>query len=645
MTSARSTRSVVALSVVLLHSFALVHADIKKPETDFKVDFSGSLKEEMFYGKSITLLNNDNALDKAWYMRHTFDAGFDVNYGQKTYGRDVAQLKVQGRNKGAWGNLQSTISTFDGTFKISQSVTGSHKHFIPRHLFWIRQAWMKFDLAPALDWNLINEHTFTIGAFPFKLGRGIALGGAYSVAPGLLGFYTKENIDQYPFALKVSNEFFKDKLTHDLYLSILRNKSTSFSETAEKIRGQEYGHLSCPERGFGRVNVLAAGRWLWTLFKHNGTATLEPYWMFNHDPEQKVEFLGDASSRLGTLGMAGEYKNNRFECGFDTAVNLGSQTIKGWDRNVVKLANRNGTLVECNSHVTDAAGGGTKIPYTSSGSAAQTIANEATRDQNLNGMQIGTVATDVGYLTGPVDLFNASNRFRDGYKNTYKGMMFVGDLAYWVHNREVRLALEAGITTGDDNPNEETIDGDFSGFVGLQEVYAGKRVRSVFTLGGAGKLRRPLSSPTSSTTSSRFSKVVSGFTNLMYVGGGVLWQPKHRSKKFKVNPNIISYWQHSSIKKFDCVTKMDLKEDASKHLGIEGNMFFEYDMLKDLTLFFVGSVFVPGRHYTHIKGKPLDAAQQKVLDQTDVTGFAGDPVPNISDNIAFTVNTGLTFKF
>ena len=42
----------------------------------------------------------------------------------------------------------------------------------------------------------------TFGAFPFELGRGIALGTAYAVDASDLGFYSENAIDQYAFGGK-----------------------------------------------------------------------------------------------------------------------------------------------------------------------------------------------------------------------------------------------------------------------------------------------------------------------------------------------------------------------------------------------------------------------------------------------------------
>ncbi len=100
-------------------------------------------------------------------------------------------------------------------------------------------------------------------------------------------------------------------------------------------------------RGFGKDNYLIAARLLWTAFDNDyGTATVEPYIMYNDDPEQRVEFAADSNSKLMTAGLACEYINNAFECGFDTAFNRGHQFVKPWDRNQIIMNNFNGQVVD-----------------------------------------------------------------------------------------------------------------------------------------------------------------------------------------------------------------------------------------------------------------------------------------------------------
>ncbi len=622
------------------NSFAKLQTEVG----DFEFTFSGTFKPEFFFGKNVALLNNNNIGNELIYARHTLDLNLDILYGTQTYGRPVVEFKFDVRDKGVWGNSASIASTNVATTKIVDSVGRTHSHSIPRHIFWMRESWLGVSLNEFLHLSFMNDHSFKIGLFSFQLGRGIALGDAYAVGPEILGFYSEGAVDQFAPGGMLHGEILQNKLSYDLYAAILQNKSTSLSETGAAIFGQEYGRRSTPQRGSGNINFLLATRLTWDLFDNDrfGRLHVEPYVMYNHDPEQKVEFTADATSRLGTVGLATEYANNRFEFGFDYALNLGQQRVKGWDRNQVQERNRNGQVVLINTHVVDQ--NTNNIPFIGGGTA-QTLIDGSFQDESQNSKVIGTVAGDVGYLTGPITLQNNSTRFRDPYTNKYEGWMFVIDGAFWAYKKDLKLAAMAAIATGDQNPNDEAKDGVYSGFIPLQEVYSGSRVRSAFLLGGAGRLNRPLSKPTSNQASSRFAQTVNGFTNLVFIGSGLHWEPVGREKQFKVNPNVIVYWQEKPTNKFDAQTNTELDCFASTYLGTEVSLFAHYMVFKSTKLFLVGSVFFPGTHYRDIKGKPLNSDQQALLDRLDRTGFSLDRIPNLGDDAAYTLNIGLEFRF
>ena len=633
---------VVCIALLSISSISLAKLQTKVGDFDFI--FSGAFKPEMFFGKNVALLNNNNKGNEIIFARHTLDLKLNILYGIETYGMPVAEFKFDIRDKGVWGSSTSIASTTDATTKIVDSVGRTHSHSIPRHIFWMRESWLAFNLSEFLGLSFINDHSFKVGLFPFELGRGIALGDAYAVGPEILGFYSEGVVDQFAPGGLLHGEILKDKLSYDLYGAILQNKSTGLSETGAAIFGQEFGRRSTPQRGSGNINFLIATRLNWNVFDHErlGHLSVEPYALYNHDPEQKVEFVGDASSRLGTVGLAAEYEHNKFEFGFDYALNLGQQRVKGWDRNQVQERNRNGQVVLVNSQVVDQ--DGNNIPFIG-GSQAQQIIDDSFQDESQDGQVIGTVSGDVGYLTGPITLQNSSTRFRNPFTNKYEGWMFVIDGGVWAYKKDVKLAAMAGITTGDENPNNQTIDGIYSGFIPLQEIYSGSRVRSAFLLGGSGKLNRPLSRPSSNQAPSRFAQTTNGFTNLVFVGSGLHWEPIGREKAFKVNPNVIAYWQEKPTKKFDAQTNTELDCLASTYLGTELNLFAHYMVFESMKLFFVGSVFFPGTHYKDIKGKPLTADQQALLDRLDRTGFSQDRIPNLGDDAAYTLNIGLEFKF
>jgi len=635
-----------AVALQLLSANSLF-AELRTTYNDLEVAFSGVFKPETFYGKNINWLNNDNDFDKVYFSRHVLDVVLDVLYGKKTYEEDVLRFLCQIRNRGIWGNPESIATTTFSDIKVLDVIKGTHKHGFPRHIFWIRQLWLQFNLSQATGLPFKNKHTFTIGAFPFQLGRGIALGDAYAVGPEILGFWADSAIDQYAFGAKFSGEIFPKVLSYDLYTAILQNNSSSLADTEKRILVQEFGGIGNPERGFGKVNYIVAGRFNWTAFDNAwlGRLTVEPYGLYNNDPEQKIEFPADATSKLGTVGLASEFYGNRFEFGFDYALNFGQQRVKGWDRNVIKEDNRSGVVVLVNDNVnatytnlnnetvTELA------PYVPT-SDAQKIINTTDRSESQNGKEIGTVPS-LGYLmnapTTSIVLTNKEARFGNPYTNTYNGWMFVTDASYaFGRSKDLQVAVAAGATSGDDNPNFETKDGTYNGFIGLQEVYSGKRVRSVFLLGGAGKLKRLLSTPepTQLQAPSKKAQAISGFSNLVFCGTSLRWVPKTWKKPFEINPNVLALWQERQI------------GNARTFLGVETGLFINWSLLKDLKLFWVSSMFFPGSHYKDRMGTPVLTDEERgSVDSENPTGIKQDRIAGLGANVAYTFNLGLIYSF
>ncbi len=542
--------------------------------------FKGLFRPETFAGRNNTLLNDNNCdLDKVWLARHTLDLSLGVTYDSPLDPScPVVDFFMELRNKAVWGNPGSVASTNEETLKIGEAVLGAHKHTIPRHIFWMREGWLRIDIGQAIGLCGLKGHNFRLGAFPFQLGRGISLGSAFAVGSELLGFYTDVLVDQFAFGAKFSGPFITEHTTYDLYASVWDNKSGSIADTGAKVRAQQYGRIETPARGFGQINYIIAGRLQWNIFNRPGWGRLcvEPYALYNRQPEQKIEFRGAAESRLSTIGMALDYSNGPGEFNIEAAVNIGRQRVRGWDRNQVSVATipNTGVLQTQNSHVQDQ--NGAKIPFIA-GSAAQKLIQNTLQDESENGKKIATVSL-VDPLTGATvskDLINSDNRFKNPYSNSYDGWMFVADGCYQLSCFDMKLCASFGIASGDQNPNEEEVDGRYEGFISLQEVYAGRCVRSTFLL-GAGRPKRPLTQRNQNRQKGRFSSTVSGFTNLVYAGLAAQWRPHCLTNELKFHPNILFYWQEDPGKKFDVATGQDLESRASAFLGVELNLFAHY---------------------------------------------------------------------
>lgn len=605
-------------------------------------------KPESFYAKNANLLNNNVRADRIFFSRSTLDLNLALEYGKKCFGHEVLEFYMTLRSKALWGNAAGTIGTSNDQVKLVDGLFGPHNHSLNRQFPWIREVWLRFSINQALGLSFTNEHTFAMGSFPFQLGRGIALGSAYAVNQGSLGFFSDNTIDQFAYGYNFSGSFIEDVLAYDLYGAILQDNMDSFRATTAKVYAQEAGRRLNPERGPGKVDYVIAGRLKWVPVKTDDmTVSYEPYILFENNPEQRLEFVADSSVKLGTFGCAGEFGFGPFEWGFDTAFNFGSQKVKGWDRNRVSFEAIDGVVTQVNSRVVQEDPNVVRRPAKQpfiSGTPNQRAIEEVNVSQAQNGLPIQG--------TNPV-LYNDLNRFRNEYRNKFEGWMFVIDAAYSFKVCKLKWAVEAGMASGDEDPNKDLndpndsrVDGDYKGFIGLQEIYTGGRVKSVFLLGGAGKLPRPLSTPRPGVGIDTEPSTTSSFNNLVYVGTGLDWKPCCAGRYFQVKPNVLAYWQQHRTKAFNIATRQSFENTfARAFLGTEVNCFVDVQLYKDFSMFVVGSVFKPGTHYKDIKGKPLNAEQQRILDRLDKTGYNLDILPLIGTDLAWTINVGMEARF
>jgi len=620
---------------------------------DLFLQTSVKYKPESFYGTNVSLLNNEKSdIDSIFYVRHTLDF--------KVLVRDAADEAIKGnfvvRNKAVWGNPASALSTTDSDVKLVECVVGTHKHSIPRMMLWLREGWLDIQFQQLCGYKPANPIHFKLGAFPFSLGRGIALGDAYAVGDEVLGFFSDNIVDQYAFGFDVFGDVFRSAcsfLSYDFYGAILQNKSASLSDVGLRIFGQEYDRLTRSERRFGSVNFVVATRvkYQYATARH-GSFTIEPYILFNRDPEQRVEFPADARGRLGTLGCAFEYVGTCVDFGIDAAVNVGNQLVKGWDRNAIEFRNLNGAVQVANNKVfvVDAAGNApikgqeNNAPYLKPDvKGRQAAIFTSYRAQSQNGATIISDITDaygpfVGSPTNPLHAVNAADRFRDPYTNTFKGWMFASDVA-WRVRPGIQLAATLCVASGDENPNFVKKDGDYKGFVPLQEVYSGDRVRTAFLLNGSGKVSRPITLPPEIMDADpEISLEVSNFTNLVLAGFSAKFEGfvhGDQGRRYVVQPDLVFYWQEHSV-----------PAGVNKFLGTEINFFGDYNFTKRMKIFTIGALFVPGKLFKEISGAPGYSAEAiEEFDSEDVTGFTGEPIPGLGHNVAWTINVGIEYVF
>lgn len=615
---------------------------------DGVLEFATRFRVESFYGKGIQQFSQDPLDQVLIPAKHTIDFSMGYGLGKPSRGYEVIKLKTTIRTRGTWGAPESIASTGPAPLKLSDAVFGVHTHPVNRYILWMRELWMDVSLEGIFNKPNIYNHKFTMGFFPFELGRGISLGSAYATDPDILGYTPMVGIDQFAPGFKFSgNLVLPNYLSYDVYAAILRNRSDTFTNVNLATQGQEFdsvgeSRICNPARGFGKIDYLVAGRIIWRpVDESNKKFHLEPYFLYDRQSEQRVEFIGDADSKLGTLGVALNSEYHGFIFDFECARNLGRQNVKGWDRNVVTIENRSGVITLVNSEVKAVSTQGSDIAGKKAVavSSNQDIINNSPRGEPYNGQQIGET-----------NLQNSVERFTNPYKNSYSGFMFVTDLGYrfapnW------RFAVEVGYATGDENPNRDiqglgdsNKDGTYRGFISLQEVYQGSLVKSAFLLNGSAKVPR-VSNFASLNLTDPTANLITRFNNIIYVGPSVEMKGMFFQMPWTVMPNVISYWQEFPLKIFDRVNGVSSSKNARQWLGIEANLFGDIMLVQDFKLFFVGAFFFPGSYYDDIKGKPITKEQKSAIDRIERNGFIGERVLFSDNHVAFFMNLGLEYRF
>lgn len=632
----RSIKKVLILSAFIVG----LNLYSKEPFTwvfgDRTLTLSGTLQTESGFNTRNYLLNKEVSYDKAFVVKSKFDWAVDVidPYGE---------MKVVLRNKATWGSNKSAVTGFT-TLDDNGALCMTHRHDLGSRVVWLREGWFSIDLTKLFAMDLPKQE-FKFGAFSFTLGRGISLGDAYAVSPGSLGFFQDFSVDQYAHGVLVSGGMAANVFGYDAYLGVLENKSTSFAETSAQTQLGEFGRQNNPMRGFGSINWVLAGRVKFDPIKNDFYKWhMEMYALYNNAPEQKIEFLGDSKSNLGTMGMAMEFASPAFEFGFDAAVNRGQQKVKGWDRNRIQKINREGiaTYVYSDIYTVDPATNVVtdldKVIYNTYDKSQVAAVNAVTRSPDSNGTQIeGT------------DLYNSLTRFRPPFSNKFEGYMLVADGGFWLLPKKVMVSFGGGIASGDINPNINLADPQdvktdtvYEGFVPLQEVYTGDRVRSTFVLGGGGDLKRLLPSPNSGN---KIGTVVDAFTNLIFLGFSTRVITDFWGKKVTIQPNILSYRADYAGNKYDILTARTTDEPASNQLGTEINMFSTIEFTDSLKSTFVWIVFLPGQHYRDVKGRPFTADQLKLVEKYYKSRIIPQDLPVIAADTVFGVTWLLSYSF
>lgn len=601
---------------------------------DTFLSFSGNVKEEYIRQENPVMLNN-NLPDSYGFLKTTIDLGANFDYGMKKYGYKAIEGKLGIRHKSVWGEPGKAGETSSEKITLLAShrlEAGEHSHSGTKPFVWVKEAWLGAKLNPIFGIsNSADLHSIKAGAFPFSLGRGIALGSGYGTKKKFLAVNTKVN-DFYAPGILVRGSFLDKKLSYDFYYALFNGYSSDIEQTLNPVKVNQPGNKTNPWAGCNNDNELWAARLKYSADQVNiGAVEFEPYIFFNRAPYCKLEFEGDSKSELGMIGFATEIKRGNLEIGAEIAGNFGQETIFELDRNKSGLAmgrswannTEDGKLCvlydniqrDYGALVPAALGDGWQSAFVNDALDAHLRTNPELR--NTTGFTIAA----------PNDHRSKATRHRPKYKNSYRGCMGVIDASYHFPSKDLTTSLAYGYASGDKNPHIDERDKTYSGFVGLNELYNGSRVKSLIML-GSRVTRRPLTfDRRSGAMNFRPSDTANSgddmsFTDMHYLGCGLKWMPKRfKEKGFCVSPNALLFWKDKESPKLvrndDNVLVASDTLLARRFLGTEFNVSAIFSPLKNMSCTLSLATFIPGGYYKDIKGAKLKGDLAELLGITD----------------------------
>ncbi len=646
-----------------------IQQPLEKPPIEFisgdlSVAFGGKVRVEHYTHLNPVYLNR-KAPDGFGAFKQTVDLNLDVVCGEKKCGHKAFEVYLSLRSKSKWGVVGSYKNTTLVETSLAGISLGEHSHKASRPNPWFKDAWMQLSLNRAFDSDNKKIHYLKAGWFPFQFGRGAAFGPYYAVVYEVLGLFSYSADASAP-GINMNGEILKDKLWYDLYYAKFEDNSYSAFSVMNPVNSHRVGRRSSPYRGEGKDDELWALRLRAKPFdkESSGRLELEPYVFFNEASDQRVEIASDTKTQLGVYGMEVRYKKNKLKMDAEVAFNYGQQKLYSIDRNEVQLLSirTDGDIPESTANMVDetnaqrAAGllykGYSHVGINSAGNdldGKKAPVNDASTSAAYNDTNI---TKDVGVVYGPNGILkNLDSRIRPEYTNKFNGWMGIIDARYKVA-KNFKISAEAGYVSGDNDPHIEEVDKNYDGFVALHSLYIGKTVLAPLFL-GERVIARPLGLITGKKEVDGFrAKTNNTFSDLRYFGIGATWKPEqYRRKRFKVNPNLVFFWRDNESYKYVVdVNNPDNNQvsdtdKASTFFGAELNLIFNYELIKDLTLGGIFSVFAPGSYYKDVKGVPLRHDFYRDVLSADLRGDVNPLDYRMSDDFEFYGVISLEYRF
>lgn len=323
------------------------HVGMAKDDVDLLL--GGRVRQEGFlFGRALTLRDDYN--DVLGFSRSKVNLDFRTQYGRRTYGVPAAQMHARLTAFTVWDdeNRYTPVLENDVYYNASNHLTkasiGKHDHRGVMPLFYLDEGWVSVNFDTFSE-SLHTDTHLQVGSFPFIVGRGVSLGDYPFTGVEFLGWQRDGDIGNAtfrPMGILLHHSFDEQgNSAVELYYSKDKKRSHGPDWTKEEIRANRLDVVGSEDprdiqRGTGNDRDIVAARAYWrgslgSDKKHQ--VYLEPYTVFVNAPELKVEFDGDASARLLTVGGMAEWSCGNWTVNAEVAGQVGHHQMHAIDRN------------------------------------------------------------------------------------------------------------------------------------------------------------------------------------------------------------------------------------------------------------------------------------------------------------------------
>jgi hypothetical protein len=557
-------------------------------EKDVELKIGGSIKVDSYKVRNGVRLNK-KVDDQVNQWRQRIKLGLQSNFGKNEHnGVPVAESSLIVGSTLFW---RSILTKDYGV----NDVPNSQDFINPPVSVFVDEAWFKFNLETLTPIFETMPSSFTVGYFPYCVGRGLSLGDRSYGGVTYMGFprqAVQTSMPKYAPGILFHGEIPSHHLSYDIYYSPM------VSENVSKYVQSVSRHAHIPNKD----DSGAHGRHLFSLSMAylteptaNSSVRIEPYAIYYNSQRQTVESPSDSPLYLTSIGAMLDLSVGPVLCNIEGATQFGRQDVLPW--------------IDSRTTVTEYHPG-----YKVKLSGSMFVFDLAYQVQDYPVVP----SVSLGYFSG--------------------GDYPYSDTVGQYHAQEGGFATLLQAQQATDGRKDR----EFKGFLPLRDWgYRGMWCNPLVMF-SSGVVPRPVDIDLNALTTFNDSDCA---TNLIYMGVGATCNPLAEKEKLSVSGALFFYgevrpplkWSMSEVQPgfntdLDSVSAVSSSlgfsgwhttERASSFLGVELSAVINYKVAKDCQLSVRGGAFLPGTLYAHVAGQPN--INSTVVKNTFVPGANGIP--------------------